>query len=317
MGPYIIQRVSLFVPTLLLLSVLVFASIRLIPGDPAEALLADSGGGSSVAYEAMRERLGLNQSFLAGYVDWISGIVQGDLGTSLRTGDAVINTFRQRFPVTIELAALSLGMTVVIALPLGVLAAIRAGGAVDYAVRFPSVLLDAIPNFWLAVLAVMIPFQLFGYAPPLNYVPLTEDPVSNLRSLLPPVIVMSLSASAPIIRMTRANVLEVLSEDYMRTAHAKGLGGTYTVFRHALPNAMIPTLEVIVSRIPVLLGGVIVMETVFALPGLGRSMVDAVNWRDYTMLQALVLFSAFLVLFFNLIADLAYSWLDPRVRYDQ
>lgn len=318
MTAYILKRITLFVPTLLLVSLLVFSSVRLIPGDPAEALLSDSTGGgvSSTAYDAMRERLGLNQSFPEAYGRWLAGIATGDLGTSLRTGVPVSETFRQRLPLTMELTVLSLVMTVAIALPLGVVAAIRAGGWLDYAIRLPAVFLMAIPHFWLAVLVVMIPLQLWGYAAPRNDLPFLDDPLSNLRSVIPPVVVMSLTASAPIIRMTRTNLMDVLSEDYVRTARAKGLPGRRVVFGHALRNALIPTSEVILSRVPVLLGGVIVMETVFALPGLGRAMVDSVTWRDYTTLQALVLFSAALVLSINLVSDLAYSWLDPRVRYD-
>lgn len=317
MTAYVFKRLVLFVPTLVIVSIMVFAAVRLIPGDPAESLLGDStsANSSNAAYEAMRERLGLNQSIPEAYVDWVQGLLVGDLGTSLRTGTAVSDTFKQRLPVTAEVALLSLIMTVVVALPLGVLSAVKAGGWMDYAIRFPAVFLMAMPHFWLAVLAVLIPFQLLGYAAPLSYHSFLADPVSNMRSVIAPVIVMSLTASAPIIRMARANLLDVLSSDFVRTARAKGLGGTRVVSRHALPNALIPTIEVILSRVPVLLGGVIVMETVFALPGLGRSMVDAVRWRDYTTLQALVLFNAVLVLAMNLFTDLIYSWIDPRVRY--
>lgn len=318
MTAYIVKRLLLFLPTLVLVSIMVFASVRLIPGDPAEALLSDStsAGSSSEAYQAMRQRLGLDRPAPEAYLDWAGGILTGDLGTSLRTGDAVSKTFAQRLPVTLEVALLSLVMTVVVALPLGVLAAVRAGKWPDYAIRLPAVFLMAMPHFWVAVLAILIPFQLWQYAPPLTFRPFMDDPVSNLRSVIAPVTVMSLTAAAPIIRMARANLLEVLASDFVRTGRAKGLHGRRVVLRHALPNALIPTLEVILSRVPVLLGGVIVMETVFALPGLGRSMVDAVRWRDYTMLQALVLFNAALVLGMNLFTDLAYSWIDPRVRYD-
>lgn len=321
MAGYITKRLLLFVPTLLAISLLVFTTIRIIPGDPAASLLADGGGNagsgasSTASYEAMRERLGLNEPFLKAYVSWLSGVMQGDLGTSMRTGEAVSAQFGQRLPLTMELTVLALVLSIAIGLPAGVLSAVRAGRWADYFVRFPTVLLMAVPNFWLALLVLIVPFQVFGYSPPLNYHSLTADPLSNLRTVLPPAIVVGIGSSALIIRMTRTSLLDVLSEDYVRTARAKGLGERLVVYRHAMKNALIPTLEIILGRVPALLGGVVVMETVFALPGLGRSLVDAVNWRDYTSLQALVVFNAAIVLAVNLIADVLYAWLDPRVRY--
>jgi peptide/nickel transport system permease protein len=321
MAAYILKRTILCIPTLLAISLLVFTTIRIIPGDPAAALLADGGGNagsgasSSASYEAMRERLGLNEPYLEAYWSWLSDVAQGDLGRSMRTGEEVSAQLSQRLPLTMEVTVFALVLSVVIGLPAGVVSAVRSGRWPDYAVRIPTVLLMAVPNFWLALLVLIVPFQLFGYSPPLNYVSLSADPVSNLRTVLPPAIVVGIGSSALIIRMTRTSLLDVLSEDYVRTARAKGLGERVVVYRHALKNALIPTLEIILGRVPALLGGVVVMETVFALPGLGRSLVDSVNWRDYTSLQALVVFNATIVLAFNLFADVLYAWLDPRVRY--
>jgi peptide/nickel transport system permease protein len=321
MAAYILKRTILCIPTLLAISLLVFTTIRIIPGDPAAALLADGGGNagsgasSSASYEAMRERLGLNEPYLEAYWSWLSDVAQGDLGRSMRTGEEVSAQLSQRLPLTMEVTVFALVLSVVIGLPAGVVSAVRSGRWPDYAVRIPTVLLMAVPNFWLALLVLIVPFQLFGYSPPLNYVSLSADPVSNLRTVLPPAIVVGIGSSALIIRMTRTSLLDVLSEDYVRTARAKGLGERVVVYRHALKNALIPTLEIILGRVPALLGGVVVMETVFALPGLGRSLVDSVNWRDYTSLQALVVFNAAIVLAFNLFADVLYAWLDPRVRY--
>ena len=318
MSAYILKRILLFFPTLLAISVIVFVMIRVIPGDPALALVRDDGGsGSRGAYEELRQRLGLDLSYVEAYWLWISGAVQGDLGQSMRTNEAVSEQFRNRLPLTMEITLFSLVTAVGVGIPAGILAAVRAGRLTDYAIRFPTVLFMAIPTFWLALLVLIIPFQLFGYYPPLNYLDFHIDPVSNLRSVLPAALIIGVSSSAVIIRMTRTSLLEVLSEDYVRTAHAKGLRGRTVITRHVMKNALIPTLEIIMGRLPALLGGVVLLETVFALPGLGRATVDAVTWRDYTALQSLVVFNAGLVLVVNLLSDVLYAWLDPRVRYGQ
>jgi peptide/nickel transport system permease protein len=314
---YILRRTILIIPTLLIVSLLVFALMRMVPGDAATALLsdADTGAGGGATLEYLRDKLGLNKPFHEAYVSWLGGVLTGDLGNSLRTGDPVIAQITRRLPVSLELTLLSMAVGILIGVPAGIISAVKSDGIIDYTARFFSVGAQSLPNFWLGIMLILIPFQLWGYAPPINYVSFSEDPLTNLRIMLPPALALGAGISAAILRMTRTNLLEVIRSDYIRTARAKGLGERVVIIRHALRNALIPSVEIIMSQFGRLLSGVVIIEVIFGLPGLGRATVDAITWRDYVSLQSFVLFAALTVLTLNIVTDMLYAWLDPRIRY--
>ena len=314
---YILKRLALAVPTLFFVSLLVFTLIRLVPGDAAEMLMADVEFGASAneAVEVLREKLGLNRPFFVAYFDWVGDLLRGDLGHSLRTGDPISSELARRIPVTLELTGLAMLIALLIGVPAGIIAAMRADSPIDYLARGIAIAGLSIPNFWLGIMLILIPFQIWGYAPPLSYIGPSEDLWANLRMLAFPSLALGTSISAAVMRMVRTNLLEVVRADYIRTARAKGLPERVIIFRHALKNALIPSVEIVAAQFGRLLGGTVIIESIFALPGVGRSLVTSIFQRDYTELQALVLLAAATILVLNLIADLIYAWLDPRIRY--
>ena len=313
MRRYVIRRILLVIPTLLLVTLIVFAAIRLIPGDVVTLMVEDYFYADTM--EEMRERLGLNKPVHEQYLTWLGDMLRGDFGESLWTKRSVGQELAHRMPVTLELAFLSLLITVGIGIPFGVLAAVRQDTITDYGPRGVALTFLAVPNFWLATLVIVLPSIWFGWIPRVDYVRFFDSPLGNLEILMVPVLINSVGRAAVIMRMSRAMVLEVLRQDYVRTAWSKGLTQRTILSRHVLKNAMIPTVTMVGIQIPGLIGGSVVIESIFGLPGMGRLLLEVITSRDYPMLQSLTLLFATITLLSNLIVDLVTTTLDPRIRY--
>jgi peptide/nickel transport system permease protein len=317
MRTYVAKRLLLIVPTLLGVAALVFFIMRVIPGDVTLLILGGDQAGridpSQIA--AMRHQLGLDQPLLVQFGTWLWGVLRFDFGTSLWTGQPVIDELLIRLPLSLELALLASMVSVLIAIPLGMLAAVRQDSWVDYLVRIVSIGGLAIPSFWVGILCILLLVIYFGWGPPLEFTPPWVDPWANFQQMVWPVMTVGYRYAAVTTRMTRSTVLEVLREDYIRTAWAKGLREGSVVIRHALKNAMLPVITLIGTEFAFLIGGLVVTETVFTLNGVGRFVVDAVAHRDYPVVQALVFLIAFSFVIVNLLVDLTYAWFDPRIRY--
>ncbi|MGH7333996.1 MAG: ABC transporter permease [Candidatus Rokuibacteriota bacterium] len=316
MRTYIAKRLLLVVPTLLGVASLVFVIMRVIPGDVALLILGgDQGQIDQKQLVVMRQQLGLDQPLAVQFGVWLWGVLRFDFGTSLWTGQPVIEELLIRLPLSLELALLATIVSVVIAIPLGMLAAVRQDTWVDYVVRVVSIGGLAVPSFWVGILCILFLVIYFGWGPPLEFTPPWVDPWANLQMMVWPVVTVGYRYSAVTTRMTRSTVLEVLREDYIRTAWAKGLRERVIVIRHALKNAMLPVITLVGTEFAFLIGGLVVTETVFTLNGIGRFVVDAVAHRDYPVVQALVFLIAFGFVIVNLLVDLTYAWFDPRIRY--
>jgi len=316
MRTYLAKRLLLIVPTLLGVASLVFLIMRVIPGDVALLILGGDGGNIDQAQlVAMHRQLGLDQPLLVQFGTWLWGVLRFDFGTSLWTGQPVVEELLIRLPLSLELAFLATGVSVLIAIPLGMLAAARQDTWVDYVVRVISIGGLAIPSFWVGILVILLLVIYFGWGPPLEFTPPWVDPWANFQQMVWPVLTVGYRYAAVTTRMTRSTVLEVLREDYIRTAWAKGLAERVIVIRHALKNAMLPVITLIGTEFAFLIGGLVVTETVFTLNGVGRFVVDAVAHRDYPVVQALVFVIAFGFVIVNLLIDLTYAWFDPRIRY--
>ena len=331
MRAYLIRRLLLIIPTLFILTILVFLSVRFIPGDIIDSMAAELESiGLVPDREALERMLGLDVPAHVQYgrwmgvlptPDWVTGeprfngILQGTLGGSLLGSWTVEEKILGRLPVTIELGVLAIVIGLVIALPVGIYSAIRQNTAADYAGRTAAIVGMATPNFWLAIMVMIYPVIWWGWSPPLRWVPFTEDPLGNLGVLIIPSLILGTAASAATMRMTRTMMLEVLRQDYIRTAWSKGLNERVVVMRHALKNAFIPIVTLIGMQLPILVGGSVIMESIFNLPGLGRLMLLALNERDYPVVSGVNLFFATAVIGVNLMIDLIYPYLDPRVRY--
>ena len=314
MRRYIVGRLLLMIPTLIGVAILTFVIMRAVPGD----IVALRYAGSSVPQEVIdqeRHILGLDKPMWAQFVDWMTSISHLDLGQSLWTGHSVIEELQVRMPLSIELAVLATLFAVALAIPLGVVAAVKQDSWVDYAIRVFSIGGLAMPSFWIGIMMVLVTLTLWGWAPPVVFTPLFDDPVANLAGLILPAVAVGYRYSAVSMRMTRSTVLEVLREDYVRTARAKGLRETIVVVRHALRNALLPVVTVVSLEFAFLIGGLVVTEQVFNLNGIGKLLVDAVAHRDYPLIQALVLLLASVFVLVNFVVDLVYVVLDPRIRY--
>ncbi len=334
MRAYIIRRVLLIIPTLFILTILVFLMVRFIPGDVINAMqgrLEQQGGYVDIDRVAMEHILGLDVPVYVQYgrwlgvlptPDWVTGesqfkgLLQGSLGQSLLRGqEAVEELIIVRLPVTIELGLMAIVIGLVIALPVGIYSAIRQDTAADYAGRTAAIIGLATPNFWLALMVMLYPAIWWGWAPPMEWVPFTEDPLGNLGVLIIPSLILGTASAAATMRMTRTMMLEALRQDYIRTAWSKGLNERLVVTRHAIKNALIPVVTLIGLQLPILVGGAVIMENIFNLPGLGRLMLVALEDRDYPLVSGVNLFFGTAVLGINLMIDLIYPYLDPRVRY--
>jgi peptide/nickel transport system permease protein len=313
---YLTKRLLLIVPTLLGVASLVFLIMRVIPGDVALLILGgDQGRIDRAQLAAMHHQLGLDQPWLVQFGAWLWGVLHFDFGNSLWTGRPVVEELLIRLPLSLELAIAATIVSVLIAIPFGMLAALRQDGWLDYVIRVISIGGLAIPSFWVGILVILILVLQFGWGPPLEYTPPWVDPWANFQQMVWPVVTVGYRYAAVTTRMTRSTLLEVLREDYIRTAWAKGLRERAVVVRHALKNAMLPVITLIGTEFAFLIGGLVVTETVFTLNGVGRFVVDAVAHRDYPVVQALVFLIAFGFVVVNLLVDLTYAWFDPRIRF--
>jgi peptide/nickel transport system permease protein len=317
MRQYTIKRIGLFIPTVLLVTVSVFVVMRLIPGDPALAILsADDAAYTEQELQELRVQLGTDRPIVVQYFDWMSGLLRGDFGTSyFYEGEQVFDDIKQRLPVTIELGLLSLFLASVVAIPLGVLSAVKQDTLGDYATRVITIMGIALPNFWVGIMTIFFLVLFFNWAPPLDYAAPWEDPWINIQQLIFPAIALGTSNMAFIARITRSAMLEVLHEDYIRTARAKGLRENVVVFRHALRNALLPVVTVTGFEFGRLISGSVIIEVIFLVPGMGRLLITSITHRDFPMIQAIIVLIAVVVLVLNLILDLTYAWLNPRIRY--
>ena len=318
MRTYILKRLGLFIPTMLLVTLMVFALMRLIPGDPALVLLAGDMGEGAFTQEQLddlRATLGTDRHVVVQYGDWIWDMVRLDFGTSAYYRTPVADDLKQKIPVTIELAILAVLMAAALALPLGILSAVKQDTTVDYVARVISIGGVAMPTFVVGVLVIYFLVKWFNYLPGLGYVNLWDDPLKNLEQMYLPAIALGLFNMSIVARVTRSSMLEVFREDYIRTARSKGLMELTVVGRHALKNALLPVVTISGLEFQQLVSGTIIIETIFLVPGMGRFLIDAIFNRDYTAVQSVVMVITFFVLIINLAVDLIYGWLDPRIRY--
>ena len=317
MRAYIIRRLLLIIPTLFLLSVLVFLSVRFIPGDAVDALMGRMEYlALPIDREALERAMGLDQPAIVQYGRWMGDIfLRGTLGNSLLGDWTVEEKILARLPVTLELGILAIVIGLVIALPVGIYSAIRQDTAVDYVGRTIAVIGLATPNFWLGLMVMIYPAIWWGWSLPMELVPFFENPIENLGLFIIPSVILGTAASATTMRMTRTMMLEVLRQDYIRTAWAKGLRERVIILRHAIKNAFIPIVTIIGLQLPLLVGGSVIIENIFNLPGAGRLMLYALQDRDYPVISGINLFFGTVVMGINLVIDLIYPYLDPRVRY--
>ncbi len=315
---YLTRRLLLFVPTLFGVSLIIFLLMRVLPGDVAYAVLAGPSGEGIVtpaALETVRLRLGLDKPLHVQYVEWVTGMARFDFGNSLRDGKPVWDKIAQRLPITIELAILTAVIGTAIAIPTGTISAVYQDSLPDYVLRIVTIIGLAAPTFWIGTLVLIALVRLFDWMPPLVYATLWQDPQTNLQQMIWPAAGLGYHLAAVVARMTRSSMLEVMRQDYIRTAWAKGLRDQVVIVRHALRNAMLPVITIIGLQFAVLLGGTVIMETIFSVPGIGRMLVDGIRFRDYATVQAGIVVFAVIILIVNLAVDVLYGWFDPRVSY--
>lgn len=313
MAGYVARRVLQVLVVMLGVSIIVFAVMHLIPGDPVRVALGTRF--NQETYEALRARAGLDQPLVIQYFAWLGGALTGDLGVSFRSGEPVTNVILERLPATLTLAFAALAVALAIALPLGIISAVRSGKPIDYVATFVSQIGISIPDFWMGIMLILVFSLTLGWLPPAGYASPFEDPVEWLRRLIMPALTVGVVSGAILTRFVRSSVLDALGQDYTRTARSKGLRERVIIRRHVLKNAMIPVVTVIGLQLAYLLGGVIIVEIVFSWPGLGQLALIAVQRRDYPVLQGTVLLFALTFLVINLVVDLLYAYLDPRIKY--
>ena len=320
MRAYLIRRLLLTIPTLLILTIIVFLAVRFLPGDVVDAMVAEmeswSATGGVVDREALERMLGLDVPVHVQYGRWMGGILlRGTFGESLTGHWAIEERIISRLPVTLELGVMAIVIGLVIAIPVGLYSAIRQDTAIDYVGRTVAVMGLATPNFWLGVMVMLYPAIWWGWSPSVELIKFADDPLGNFGMFLIPALILGTAMSAATMRLTRTMMLEVLRQDYIRTAWSKGLRERVIIVRHAIKNAFIPVLTLIGMQLPILVGGSVILEEIFVLPGLGRLFVDALNQRDYPVVSAINLLLASVVLFSSLLIDMLYPYLDPRIRY--
>lgn len=316
MGKYILRRLILLVPTLLGISALVLILMRLLPGDAVDVLVGPELVVGPEQRKALYRMFGLDAPIHIHYVRWITEVVQGNLGVSVRTAQPITKIILQRLPVTVELALLAAVLSWVIAIPLGVVSAVRRNGAVDFVAHISGLIGLSVPNFWLATMLLLVTSLYLGFQPALIWVSPFKDLLANLKQMLLPVLSLSAVLMAVVMRMMRSSMLEVLGQDYIRTARSKGLRETIVLARHAFKNAAIPVVTVQGIQVGYLLGGAVVIEQIFGLPGIGWLILNGIYQRDYPVVQGAVLFVAVTFVLVNLLVDVVYAYLDPRIRYD-
>jgi len=319
MRNYITKRFVLFIPTLLIVTVVVFSILRVIPGDPALLILGGESGDdefTDAQLDALRHKLGTDRNIIVQYGTWVGNMLKGDFGVSyFYEGDQVIDDLKMRIPTTVQLAVMALFIATVLAVPLGVVSALKQDTVTDYITRIISITGIATPNFWVAIMTIFFLVLFFNWAPPLAYVDPWEDPWVNFQQLIFPALALGTSNMAFITRITRSAMLEVLHEDYIRTARSKGLSEKIVIFRHALRNALLPVVTLSGYEFGRLISGTVIIEVIFLIPGMGRLLITSILHRDFPMIQATIVLIAVVVLVLNLVLDLLYAWLNPRIRY--
>ena len=312
MVEFLVRRAFISAVTLALISVIVFTGVRMIPGDPARVM----GGtdADAAGLEEIREKYGLHDPILVQYLRWVGLALRGDLGESIRTRHGVAWTIAKKLPITLELACLAILVALMIAIPAGVIAAVRRNTAWDVLASALSLCGVSIPNFWLGIMLILLVSVRFGWLPASGFVPIAEDPIANLKRMIMPAFVLGTALAAVLMRQTRNAMIEVLSADYIRTARSKGLAGFAVVVRHGLRNGLIPVVTILGLQMGALMGGAVVTESIFVLPGFGRLIVEAVFTRDYPVVQGVVLITASSYVLINLLVDVSYSFLNPRIR---
>lgn len=317
MQAYIVRRVLALIPTLFFASLIVFVTVRMIPGDVIDLMLSQNDiAASKMGREQLEKALGLDQPMWIQYGRWVGAILfHGDFGRSLWQNTPVNEQLLQRLPVTFELGLMALIVGLSVAVPIGVYSAVRQDTPGDYVARSFSILMLAVPSFWLGTMVMVFPSIWWGWSPTISFVPFSKDPIANLSQMIIPSIILGCALSAITMRLTRTMMLEVLRQDYIRTAWAKGLGEKLVVARHALRNALIPVVTLIGLQAPLLIGGAVIMEQIFVIPGMGLLLLDAVSQRDYPIITGVFLIVGVAVMCINLIVDLSYGLLDPKVRY--
>jgi peptide/nickel transport system permease protein len=317
MQAYIIRRLLLVVPTLLIVTIIVFFGLRFIPGDAVDLMVTRLWGMSGEAdpREAIRQQLGLHLPIHVQYGRWMSGVLRGDLGTSVWSQLSVTEQVFRRLPVSLELGIMAILVSLLIALPVGIYSGIRPDTRLDHLLRSISILFICVPGFWVATIIMIYPAIWWGWSPPMLWIPFREDPLANLGMVIIPAAILGMWLSGVTMRLTRTMVLEVLRQDYVRTAWAKGLKEKVVIVRHVLKNSLIPLVTMVGLQLPVMIGGAVVVESIFTLPGVGWLMFDAIRGRDYPIVSGINIVMATFVLLINIVIDISYSWLDPRIRY--
>ena len=318
MRKYLAQRLLIAVPTLLGVTLLIFIAMRVLPGDPLAAISGEGGGSYVLSQEqlqAARASLGLDRPYVVQYLDWLKDVLRGDLGKSFWRGEPIRELIFRRGPITGQIALMAVILSWIIGLPVGLVGAVWRNSWTDYVFRFVVVLFMAIPSFWVALMIVLSLVLAFTWRPPLTIVYLWDDPIRNLQMTTGPALALGIALAAMMARITRSSVLEVLGEDYVRTARAKGLRERIVVWRHALVNAMLPILTVSGTAFGALLGGSVAVERAFGVPGLGLALVFAIAERDWMLIQNLVLLYGVIFVLINLAVDISYGWFDPRIRF--
>ena len=309
------RRFLLMIPTIIGISIIIFLMVRLMPGDIVDVLLGGDAVATQEQKDQVREQLGLTGSYPEQYWSWASGVLTGDFGESYRNTEPVADVLSRAVPITLELMILALLIATLIGVPLGVISAVRRDSVSDYGARVGGLVGISIPSFWLATLLLLLTSRVFGWVPPITYVPFFDDPLTNLSQFILPAISISVFTLAIVMRMVRATMLEVLSQDYVRTARAKGVQHRLVVYRHALRNALIPVVTIVGFEIGILMGGAAIVEIIFGLPGVGYVLLNAIFNRDYPVVQGATLLIAIIFVVSNTVVDIVYGWLDPRISH--
>ena len=317
MRNYIIRRLLLLIPTIFIVTIIVFCAVRFIPGEVVELMAAQHGEAQDIEYtmEIIRKELGLDVPIYVQYGRWIGDVFRGDLGESLWTHRSIGQDLLHRLPISIELGIMGIIVAICIALPVGIISAIRQDTMTDYITRGIAIILISVPSFWVGTMVMVYPAKYLGWMPSVIYVPFFEDPIGNLKQFIIPALILGMVMSGTTMRMTRTMMLEVLRQDYIRTAWAKGLKEGVVISRHALKNALIPVVTIVGMQLPILVGGSVILEMIFGLPGIGRYFIYALIQRDYPIVSAINLVIAGFVMLCNLGVDLLYARLDPRIQY--
>lgn len=313
MRSYIIRRILLLIPVLLGISITIFFIMHLIPGDVVSSLLGFDA--TPEATLQLQKQFGLDLPWYKQYWNWMSGVLKGDFGVSLRTGKPILPDILTRFKLTFQLTMMAAVISWVIAIPLGIFAGINRNTWIDGVARFLALFWVSVPNFALATLLLLFLSLTFSYYPPLKYIGFFENPIENIKTLIFPALVLGAIMSGAVMRMTRSSILEILQQDFIRTIRAKGAKERIVIFKHALKNALIPILTIAGMQIGYLLGGTVITEQIFSLPGLGQMVLTGINQRDYPVVQGAILFIATVFVTINLIVDLLYAYIDPRITY--